>query len=371
MNELALFAGAGGGVLGGKLLGWRCVCGVEINAFCARRIMQRQNEGHLPPFPVWDDVRSFRGREWRGIVEVVSGGFPCQDISSAGKGAGLSGERSGLWREFKRIIREVRPRFVLVENSPVLTSRGLGVVLGDLAAMGYDACWGVLGAEDAIWAAGYPAVDHERERIWIFAVSNAEGGRQREAWECGAGRLEETGDGGAAERFHFTGAGGRDVRTGGGENGNANGTGCERAHTPQSAGWEYKTEPARAGEGLRANEDTNGERRAVCVGKPGAAGESIAATEFSKAGDDKGPESGAPADADGAGCEELRGGGPGGAAHAAAKRGGWWSAEPGMGRVAHGVAYRVDRIAAVGNGQVPAVVRLAWETLGERYFGGD
>src|SRR3990172_6916360 len=103
MRELALFAGAGGGILGGVLLGWRTVCAVEINAFCARRLMQRQNEGHLSPFPVWDDVRIFDGKPWRGIVDVVSGGFPCQDISAAGTGDGIDGERSGLWREFKRI----------------------------------------------------------------------------------------------------------------------------------------------------------------------------------------------------------------------------------------------------------------------------
>ena len=83
MNELALFAGAGGGILGGHLLGWRTVCAVERDAYCARRLMQRQNEGHIPPFPIWDDVRTFDGREWRGIVDVVSGGFPCQAHSSA------------------------------------------------------------------------------------------------------------------------------------------------------------------------------------------------------------------------------------------------------------------------------------------------
>ena len=136
MNELALFAGAGGGILGGKLLGWRTVCAVERNAYCARRLMQRQDEGHLPPFPVWDDVCTFDGAPWRGVADVVSGGFPCQDISAANsKGKGLDGERSGLWREMARIIGEVRPRFALVENSPMLTVRGFGRVLGDLAEM--------------------------------------------------------------------------------------------------------------------------------------------------------------------------------------------------------------------------------------------
>ena len=118
MRELALFDGAGGGILGGVLLGWKTVCAVEINVFCARRLMQRQNEGHLPPFPVWDDVCTLDGHLWRGRVDVVSGGFPCQDISFAGKGAGISGERSGLWGQMARIIREVQPRYAFVENSP-------------------------------------------------------------------------------------------------------------------------------------------------------------------------------------------------------------------------------------------------------------
>lgn len=162
MNELALFAGAGGGILGGHMLGWRTVCAVEIDRYAAGVLMARQNDGCLPPFPVWDDVRTFDGRPWRGIVDVVSGGFPCQDVSVAGPGGGLDGARSGLWREFARIIREVEPRYVFVENSPALTVRGISRVLGDMAEMGYDAKWGVLGACDAgAW--------HKRERIWIAA----------------------------------------------------------------------------------------------------------------------------------------------------------------------------------------------------------
>ena len=108
MRELALFAGAGGGILGGHLLGWRTVCAVEYNTYAASVLLARQNDGMLPPFPIWDDVRTLDGRPWRGIVDVVSGGFPCQDISCAGKGAGIDGERSGLWAEMARIIGEVR-----------------------------------------------------------------------------------------------------------------------------------------------------------------------------------------------------------------------------------------------------------------------
>ncbi len=164
LNELALFAGAGGGILGGKLLGWRTICAVEWEPYPACVLAARQNDGILPPFPIWDDVRAFDGKPWRGRVDVVSGGFPCQDISCAGKGAGIDGERSGMWVEMARIIREVAPSYVFVENSPMLTSRGLGRVLGDLAEMGYDARWGVLGANSA-------GACHNRARIWIRADS--------------------------------------------------------------------------------------------------------------------------------------------------------------------------------------------------------
>ena len=162
LRELALFAGAGGGILGGKLLGWRTVCAVERDAYCAAVLAQRQADGCLAPFPIWSDVTTFDGLPWRGIVDVVSGGFPCQDISVAGSGDGLDGERSGLWSQMARIICEVEPEQVYVENSPMLTSRGLDRVLGDLASMGFDAEWGVLSAADV-------RALHLRERIWILA----------------------------------------------------------------------------------------------------------------------------------------------------------------------------------------------------------
>ncbi len=162
MRELHLFAGAGGGILGGMLLGHTCVCAVEIEPYCRRVLIQRQRDGILPQFPIWDDVRTFDGTVWRGRVDVVCGGFPCQDISVAGNGAGIEGSRSGLWKEMARIIREIQPPHILVENSPAITSRGLGVVLGDLAGMGYDAEWGVFSAAEC-------GFDHERKRFFLYA----------------------------------------------------------------------------------------------------------------------------------------------------------------------------------------------------------
>ena len=168
MNELALFAGAGGGILGGHLLGWRTVCAVEWEAYPASVLLARQNDRLLSPFPIWDDVQTFDGKPWRGIVDVVSGGFPCQDISSAGKGAGIDGERSGMWSHMARIIGEVRPQYAYIENSPMLITRGLERVLADLAQMGFDAEWGVLSAADV-------GANHKRERIWIVAkISNTD-----------------------------------------------------------------------------------------------------------------------------------------------------------------------------------------------------
>jgi DNA (cytosine-5)-methyltransferase 1 len=163
MNELHLFAGAGGGILGGMLLGHTCVCAVEIEPYPRKVLLQRQRDGILPKFPIWDDVKTFGGRPWRGLVDKLCAGFPCQDISiSNTSGAGIDGERSGLWAEAKRIICEVEPEYVELENSPAITFRGLGRVLGDLAGMGYDARWGVLGAENA-------GGNHARRRFWCIA----------------------------------------------------------------------------------------------------------------------------------------------------------------------------------------------------------
>ena len=165
LREMALFAGAGGGILGGHLLGWRTVCAVEWEPYPACVLAARQNDGILPPFPIWDDVQTFDGKPWRGLVDVVSGGFPCQDISSAGKGAGIDGSRSSMWKHMARIIGEVRPRFAFVENSEHLVSRGLAVVISDLAEIGYNCRW------DVFHAASLGA-EHVRPRLFLLAYPN-------------------------------------------------------------------------------------------------------------------------------------------------------------------------------------------------------
>jgi len=162
LNELALFAGAGGGILGGKILGWRTVCAVEIEEYCRSVLIARQNDRSLDPFPIWDDVRTFDGRQWRGIVDVVSAGFPCQNISVVGDGTGIHGAKSSLVFDALRIIEEVEPRFVWLENAPTLPKRGLCIILQRLASLGYVGRWGILGASEI---GGL----HKRKRAWVFA----------------------------------------------------------------------------------------------------------------------------------------------------------------------------------------------------------
>jgi DNA (cytosine-5)-methyltransferase 1 len=170
-RTMHLFAGAGGGILADLLLGHRPVCAVEIEPYCRQVLLQRQRDGILPRFPIWDDVCTFDGKPWRGRVDVVCGGFPCTDIASCRRNAeGIDGEKSGLWREMGRIVCEVRPRYVFVENSPMLVGRGLAVVIGDLTEMGYDCKWCCMGGD----IAGLP---HHRSRLWLVAYSD---NKQRE-----------------------------------------------------------------------------------------------------------------------------------------------------------------------------------------------
>lgn len=194
MYELELFAGAGGGILGKNLLGHTTVGAVEIEPYCRKVLLQHQRDLCCPMFPIWDDVQTFRIDnpecsayiEWLASIRdklTVSGGFPCQDISSSGKGRGIAGKKSGLWFEMARIIREIRPAAVFVENSPMLATRGLEQVLASLAEMGYDAKWCVLGAGHL----GYPI---KRDRLWILGKHQSHNGRLDDAGDQQRGSSE-------------------------------------------------------------------------------------------------------------------------------------------------------------------------------------
>ncbi len=156
MRVLDLFSGIGGFSLGLERAGMKTVAFCEIDPFCMAVLKK-----HWPNVPIFDDVRTLTN-EKTGPIDLVCGGFPCQDISIAGKGAGIDGERSGLWKEYARLIGEIRPRYVIVENVSALLGRGLGRVLGDLAEIGYDAEWHCIPAT-------YVGARHIRDRVWIIA----------------------------------------------------------------------------------------------------------------------------------------------------------------------------------------------------------
>jgi DNA (cytosine-5)-methyltransferase 1 len=164
VNVGSLFSGIGGFDLGFERAGMRVSWQVEQDAYCRAVLAQ-----HFPDAARFEDVREVGARELDS-VDLICGGFPCQDLSSAGRGAGIDGARSGLWSEFARIVRELRPGYVVVENVPaLLTGKGkrwdrgpIGRVLGDLAEARYDAEWACLSAREF----GAP---HLRKRVWIVA----------------------------------------------------------------------------------------------------------------------------------------------------------------------------------------------------------
>ena len=147
INELALFTGVGGGILASKSLGHRVVCAVEKDPYCREILMRRQEDKSLPVFPIWDDVDTFDGHPWHGVVDVLSAGFPCQGFSVAGKQKGADDPRN-KWPATARIIGEVRPSRVILENVPGIR-KYVRVVAGDLTDLGYDCKWGVISAREA------------------------------------------------------------------------------------------------------------------------------------------------------------------------------------------------------------------------------
>jgi len=307
VNVGSLFSGIGGFDLGFERAGMRVSWQVELDSFC-RAVLARR----FPDAARFEDVRGVGAREL-DPVDLVCGGFPCQDLSSAGRGAGIDGARSGLWSEFARIVRELRPRYVVVENVPaLLTGKGkrwdrgpIGRVLGDLAEARYDAEWACLSAREF----GAP---HLRKRVWIVAYP---------AWNAEAGAATES----RAERQR--------ARAGG-----------QRSRAEELANPEGESERP----GLRP-EEPEAERR----GRPGDGGRAGGTAKDARRPVDN-PDCGGhqPPKA------EVRPGRDG------ALGAGWWATEPAVGRVADGVPDRVDRLSALGNALVPQIAEwIGWRIL--------
>ncbi len=301
---LDLFSGIGGFTLGlERTGGFKTVAFCEIEPFCQRVLAK-----HWPWVPCYHDVRTLTAERLAadGIsVDVICGGFPCQDISLAGKGAGLEGERSGLWSEIARLSGELRPRYVIVENVAGLLGRGLDKVLGDLAALGFDAEWHCIPAS----AVGAP---HRRDRLWLVAYAVITERRPRA-------------------------------------------TSCRRVEGALSV-LQGQEGPSRSWASGQDVADAHSQRKLQPEGRK----------QDERGWISNGCED--MADADGAGLSERRQAGKSEGqgqaiwqmAFAQSERCGraWWTSEPDVGRVANGVPSRVDRLRALGNAVVPQIPEL-------------
>lgn len=276
MRELSLFSGAGGGLLGTKLLGWKAAGYVEFNSYCQKVLAQRIKDGYLDEAPIFSDIRAFNSEgyaeSYKGMVDVITAGFPCQPFSVAGKQLGIDDPRN-MWPATIECIRKVRPSIVWLENvSALLVSGYFGTVLGDLAESGYDCRWRIL-------SAGELGAPHKRKRLWVLAYPNSSrklsSPEERHIEGDRIGNRSKTMGNTSGKRSQRIGTGGKQIA---------------QAH---------------AGQGL-----------SLCTS------------------------------------------------------GDWWRYDPAeaeaesrVGRVADGMANRLDRIKALGNGQVPIVVAKAFELL--------
>jgi DNA (cytosine-5)-methyltransferase 1 len=243
----SLFAGIGGLDLGLERAGMQCVWQSEIDPY-ARRVLEK----HWPNVHRHDDVRT-AGAGNLEPVDLICGGFPCQDISVAGKGAGLAGARSGLWREYARIVDEVRPRWVLIENVPALRTRGLRTVLSDLHACGYDAEWDGL-------SAAHVGAPHRRDRLFVVAHSRSESLRlqqRRGRWANGPRTFVFGRDGQPRDVADANGAG---LALGGEQSARVEQPTAERAGAP-SHPWTSEPDVGRVAHGVPARVD-----RLRCLG---------------------------------------------------------------------------------------------------------
>jgi len=296
---LDLFSGIGGFSLGlERSGGFKTVAFCEVEPFCQKILTK-----HWPEVPIYGDVRELNADRLAadGIgIDAICGGFPCQDISTAGKGAGIEGERSGLWSEYARLIGELRPRYVFVENVAALLSRGLDRVLGDLAALGYDAEWHCIPAS----AVGAP---HRRDRIWIVAYTPLMqcNGSDDHARECLEGQpFSKFGNGSGQSNV-------ADARRLNG-NGRPN---IKKSALAETAKW------------CQAASDVEQRRQMVAdTNSPQRQGRRISSRVFEE--------------------------------HANISCPGWWEIEPDVGRVANGVPAWSHRLKALGNAVVPQIPEM-------------
>jgi DNA (cytosine-5)-methyltransferase 1 len=319
-----LFAGAGGGLLADLILGHTPVVAVEWEPYPCQVLRERAAEGWFPELRVWEgDVRLFDPSEYTGQVDCIHAGFPCQDISFAGKQAGVGeGTRSGLYREVLRIAGAIRPRYIFLENVAAIKSNGLEQVVKDLAIMGYDTRWLCIRASNV----GAP---HHRDRWFSLSDSGKfgryNGGHNREErhvygnqeWNVEKIQPERN------ERKHRIG----EV--------------CEILADSESVGNKRKLR------GLYTKNEEKRESKKYWKNK---------ATEFNNGCEYV-------ADVDSTQCEGNKRTERIKQEYTNIECSGWWETEPNVGRVVDGMAARVDKLKAIGNGQVPLQVATAFTIL--------
>lgn len=313
MKYLSLFSGVGGGDLACQhLLGWRCVGYVEWEKYCQKVIAARIRDRMLDPAPIYGDIREFNfqgyAEAYQGMVDVISGGFPCQPFSNAGKRRGADDPRN-MWPATIECIRTIRPQYALLENVAALLSSGyFGTILGDLAESGYDARWRILSAAEL----GAP---HQRDRIWIVCNPSSQRTIRNNSSEGRGVGLD-------LEQNSL-----RQARRNQGKHqplssNKANVANADSEWEPQPQGTQQKK---RRWAGNICEKVRNPTEQRLPNGTKITMGESRVQPKF--------------------------------------ERSDWWKVEPDVGRVANGVAYRVDRLRAIGNGQVSAVAAKAWDLL--------
>lgn len=329
MTVGSLFSGIGGLDLGLERAGMTVKWQVELDPYCNRVLAK-----HWPGVTRYGDIKLI---DWNEVepVDLICGGFPCQPVSLAGKRLAQDDPR-WLWPEVARCLRSLRPRYLLLENVPGLLSAGMGDVLGDLAARGYDAEWDCIPAA----AVGAP---HRRYRVWIVAYPRSEFVRDESRRGGGASREGSTvsGDDGSQASMAYAGSAGR------------YGTcGCDAGHADANASHGH----------VLGDSGTHVAHAQVLTKRPGLCPDGTGWERGRRLGD--GSCAGDVPDADGQHVGRLDDGGAAviGATTSrdesgrhAVRFGDWWTVEPDVGRVAHGVLARVDRLRGLGNAVVPQV----------------
>ena len=329
LRHLDLFSGIGGFSLGLERTGGFQTVGFCDNDKKTHLVLKK----HWPNVPIYDDVSTLKGSDL-GTIEIITGGFPCQDLSVAGKGAGLEGARSGLWWQFHRLIKEAQPRWVIAENVAALRSRGLDQVLRSLDQIGYDAEWHCISAS----AVGAP---HQRDRIWILAYPRHRGGREQSSWNSesiGGGSSQEAKRSANTDSTSRSGVGASSVAysdnngSNGPENTEGNTSGNDRGQARQDIAIESQRS-SNMGKDIRGGSEQT-------VADTGGEGlERLGIRTVSTEAQESMPAS----------CGRVV---------RKISVSDFWKVEPELGRVADGIPNRMDRLKQLGNSLVPQIPEM-------------